>query len=91
MFPEWSLNVPSQLRRQERQFELHRRTITDSHRRVNELKQELKISHDAAMQAGLRANELEGQIQRSVNIEGTFRSHSGNIQGTFREHSVNIQ
>jgi hypothetical protein len=28
---------------------------------------------------------------QSVNIQGTFREHSGNIQGTFREHSGNIQ
>jgi hypothetical protein len=26
-----------------------------------------------------------------VNIQGTFREHSGNIQGTFREHSGNIK
>ena len=26
-----------------------------------------------------------------MNIQGTFREHSGNIQGTFREHSGNIQ
>jgi hypothetical protein len=26
-----------------------------------------------------------------LNIQGTFRGHSGDIQGTFREHSGNIQ
>jgi hypothetical protein len=26
-----------------------------------------------------------------VNIQGTFREHSGNIQGTFREHTDLLQ
>jgi hypothetical protein len=42
-------------------------------------------------EAELRYEEQLQRFLKQVNIQGTFREHSGNIQGTFRERSVNIR
>jgi hypothetical protein len=41
-------------------------------------------------QRGRLAGEYRRDARGSVNIQGTFREHSGNIQGAFSEHSVNV-
>ena len=41
----------------------------------------------------VQSDLVPGVLQRGhhLNIQGTFKEHSGNIQGKFGEHSVNIQ
>eukprot|EP00959_Pyramimonas_sp_CCMP1952_P353871 7414138-Pyramimonas_sp.AAC.1 len=63
----------SELRRKERQFEVHRRGVADSQRRVNEYQSALKAAKAEALDSALRLQGVPAQLQ-SVRVEPWCRA-----------------